>query len=225
MLKYKMGAWVDITGQTFGLLTAIKYEGHSNWSFECACVDKNIVVVNAYNVKSGHTSSCGCFRKETASKRCVTHGSSKTPEYNTYITILSKCYNPKNKKYKDYGGRGIKMCDRWLEDPQNFLDDMGKRPSDKTSINRINNDGNYEPGNCEWANNTEQANNRRSNRLIMFNGKTQNLTQWSNELGISFNVLRNRLRKNWSVEEAFTIPVTPYAKNLREKFKKESNVF
>ncbi len=121
--------------------------------------------------------------------------------------MKQRCYNPKNLAYKNYGGRGIKVCDRWLENFDNFYQDMGNKPSIQHTIERIDNDGNYEPKNCRWATKQEQVNNCRSNINITYNGKTQNLTQWSKELNIKFIKLYKRLKRDWSVEDTFNIKI------------------
>jgi hypothetical protein len=117
--------------------------------------------------------------------------------------MKDRCYNKNNKYYKDYGGRGIKVCDRWLDKErgfENFLEDMGVRPIGK-SINKINNNGNYEPNNCNWATRKEQSNNTRQNRVFSYNGVTQTIAQWARHLGVPHNTLSYRL-DNWSIERA-----------------------
>ncbi|MGY8988455.1 MAG: hypothetical protein ACKVG7_07840, partial [Flavobacteriales bacterium] len=115
--------------------------------------------------------------------------------------------------YDGYGGRGISVCDRWRDSFENFLADMGERPSNEHSIDRKDNDGNYEPDNCRWATKKEQGRNRRSNRILTFNNKTQTLIEWSEELGISSAVIRQRIKASgWSIEEALTTPARQYKK-------------
>jgi hypothetical protein len=123
--------------------------------------------------------------------------------------MLQRCNNHKYKRFKDWGGRGITVCARWQGEDgfANFLADMGKRPSLKHGIDRINNDGNYEPSNCRWAINKQQCNNKRNNRLLTFQGRTQTVTQWSEEIGLSRDIISDRLSRNWPIELTLTLPV------------------
>lgn len=144
------------------------------------------------------------YRKRTTSEMHMT----KHPLYGTYNSMIGRCYTPTNKMYDNYGGRGIKVCDRWVGDCAfiNFLLDMGERPSPKHSLDRINNNGNYSPENCRWATSKEQANNKRSNILLTFNGKTQNMTQWAEELGITLSMIYYRINAGWEIEAILTKP-------------------
>ena len=161
---------IDLTGQKFGRLVVVgdsekrSARGHVLWSCHCDC--GNDVVVRADNLLKGGTKSCGCYQKEMGilHGKVIKHGhSAKATRSRTYVTwqtMKARCLNEKSTSYKNYGGRGITVCDRWLHSFENFLEDMGVRPDD-TSIDRINNDGNYEKGNCRWATAKEQAYNRR----------------------------------------------------------------
>jgi hypothetical protein len=135
-----------------------------------------------------------------------------TPEYRTWTQIKQRCHNPKNKDYDRYGGRGIVVCERWRHRFENFFADMGKRPSDEHSIDRIDNDGPYSPENCQWATGKQQARNRQTNRLIDFDGKTMTTADWAEHLGIERHIIENRIVKGWSVERALTVPSRPRAK-------------
>lgn len=132
------------------------------------------------------------------------HGYTGTPEHRVWIAMMQRCYNPNHPKYPSYGGRGIKVCDHWRESFTNFLEDMGKRPGDNYSLDRVDNDGSYNRNNCRWATAKEQQNNQRANRLLEFNGRVQNVTQWSVELGIPYSRLEARIRRGWSVERALS---------------------
>jgi len=126
--------------------------------------------------------------------------------YNSWIDILQRCNNTKNRRYKDYGGRGITVCERWLKF-KNFLEDMGKKPAFKSQIDRTDNNKGYYKSNCRWTTSKEQSRNRRSNRLITYKNKTQCLIVWSEELDIDYNKLYLRIyRYNWSIEKTFTTP-------------------
>lgn len=184
---------------------AEKVGRNSYWFCKCEC--GNVIKVQSGGLKNGHTNSCGCFHAEQVKKAGTTHGYSsrnnKTPVYRTWCNMLSRCRNSKTPRYNCYGGRGIKVCERW-ERFENFLEDMGNRPK-WMSIERINNDGNYEPGNCRWATVKEQNNNNRGNRLLDFGERTQTLSQWADELGIKPKTLSARLNDYcWSTEKALT---------------------
>lgn len=135
------------------------------------------------------------------------HGKSKSPEYVNWCSMKNRCYNPKATYYENYGGRGIYICERWLHSFESFLADMGHRPSPKHTIDRIDNDKNYEPTNCQWITRAEQNRNMRSNIKITYHGETKNLTDWAKTMGMSFGGLRCRLFvRHWSVEKSLTIP-------------------
>ena len=132
--------------------------------------------------------------------------------HTSWFQMMSRCYDPKNAKYARYGGRGIKVCDRWIC-RRLFIEDMGERPKDKT-LNRINNDGNYEPSNCEWATYLEQAHNRSTNKFIEFNGDKKCITEWERITGIGRKTIRKRLDYGWPVEKALTVPVSVNNRSL-----------
>ena len=134
------------------------------------------------------------------------HGLSKTPEYNAWSHMKNRCFNPNHKQYSYYGGRGITVCDRWLN-LDNFLADMGTKPSFKHSLDRIDNDGDYSPKNCRWATRAEQQNNLRSNRLITIDDVTLTITQWEKKMGYGKNVIFMRLNLGWSDYDAVMTPV------------------
>jgi len=136
-----------------------------------------------------------------------THGMSKTPEHRAWRAMKNRCFNPNNKNYSDYGGRGIKVCDRWLNSFENFLADMKSRPTAKHSIDRIDNDGDYSPKNCKWSTKAEQDNNRRSNRLITIGCVTLTIAQWTKEKSYGKSVIWKRLKLGWSEYKAVMTPV------------------
>lgn len=206
----------DFTPETFGRLTTLgpafklpygSQVQHKAWQV-CRCNCGNVFIVVRSSLKNGQTKSCGCFQKEWIGNNRRTHGLSTTPEYSIWRDIKSRCLSSKNVAFPDYGGRGITVCDRWLDPKnglQNFILDMGKRPATSLSIDRHpNKDGNYEPGNCRWATTTEQSRNKRNNVNLTHDGKTQCLSDWAKELGVKRNTLDYRLRKGWSVQEVLS---------------------
>jgi len=177
--------------------------------YVCMCDCGTRVIVLSGSLAGGHTKSCGCLQREAAVLARTTHGQTrggKSPEYLSWLGMRHRCYYERDKRYEIYGGRDIKVCDRWLESFENFYADMGPRPSSKHSLDRIDNDGNYEPGNCRWATATEQVRNRSTSVSVMWDGRTQSLTEWAAETGLTYRILSDRLRRGWSVERAFTTP-------------------
>ena len=205
-------------GTVFGRLTKtgdaglVGYgtQGHRVAMSHCKCVCGNEITVRNDNLRSKNTMSCGCFRIELLTARLTTHGQSrigkKTPEYMTWCEIIKRTTNPNHKHWSDYGGRGGVVCERWLKF-ENFYEDMGDKPSSQHSIDRIDNAGHYSPENCRWATRIEQANNRRSNRKLTYDGVTKNMGEWAKDMGVSPATIHKRLGRGWSVEKAFSTPI------------------
>lgn len=204
----------DLSGQAFGRLTVVQFEGkqgkHLTWKCKCACGKTSIVL--GINLKSGHTSSCGCLREEMRPTLTLTHGMARsgkrrTSMYRSWAGMLQRCTNSNNDKFQHYGARGITVCARWLESFENFYADMGEPPTPKHSIDRKDVNGDYCPDNCKWSTQEEQCNNKRNNLLIEFNGQIKTIPRWSRETGICLMTLRNRiLELGWPVEKALTTP-------------------
>ena len=210
---------IDLAGNRFGKLVVIsKSDIRKNRCriWECQCDCGNVVHVDTASLNNGNTRSCGCLQRETArltlTNTATKHGSAsrngKTPEYIIWLRMRNRCNNPHDKSYSRYGGRGIVVCDEWNRDFLAFFRDMGTRPSNTHSIERLDNDGPYSPSNCVWATVDRQANNKRNNVTVTFNGKTQTLAQWSAELGINYFTLYRRIvTSGWDVEAALTKPL------------------
>lgn len=202
----------DITGQHFGRLIALgpigrSPHGHIVWLMQCDCGNTSAVMnINLWN---GTTLSCGCLSRENTSRRSKTHGMTNTQLYSVRNGIIDRCTNPGCDSYADYGGRGITICDEWRHDFQAFYDHVSGLPhcgEKGYSLDRIDNDGNYEPGNVRFATQSEQNRNQRTNRLITYKGETKCLTEWALELQVGRGMLDCRLRAGWSIERAFTEP-------------------
>ena len=187
------------------------------WLCECQC--GNRVIVRGTQLRRGMTRSCGCLRDDArkGNQHARKHGLWATPEWQAWSSMRRRCYEPGTTGYERYGGRGIKVCERWRYFFEDFLADMGPRPSPKHSLDRINVDGDYEPGNCRWATSKEQNQNRRSNRSLTFNGETLLMSQWAERIGISKELLHYRLKAGWSVEQALATPVSRDAWKRRRK--------
>lgn len=189
----------DLTGQTYGKLRvtgpADRRNGRLAWKAECGECNK-IFTRGTQNLKN--LSQCPCHRKRL-------HGDTNSPTYKTWNSMINRCTYPSAQKFARYGGRGIKVCKRWRQ-YENFLADMGKRPPD-TSLDRIDNDGDYEPNNCRWATRNVQRRNMASNNRITFNGETLTLAEWAERTGIPRERLRHRfVRAGWSAEDTLTKP-------------------
>ena len=205
----KLTTLKDLQGHTFGRLVVLQrapnVKDRTAWLCRCTCEENAIVIGN--KLQQGRTVSCGCKKQEIMSNMAAVgrtnraHGRTNTTEFRTWTSMLTRCFNPRSEDYPRYGGRGITVCDRWREFKQ-FLADMGIKPSPRHSIDRINNDGNYEPGNCRWATQTEQSRNRSTTRLLTFHDKTQSVEAWAVEYGIKADTLRHRLARGLSMRKA-----------------------
>lgn len=198
----------NIVGNTYGRLRVVSFASRINkrTKWNCICTCGKSTVVEGNNLKSGHVQSCGCFGDE--SRLSVVHGQCRggreTTEHSIWAQMLARTSYPKNDAFARYGGRGIIVCERWLKF-ENFYADMGARPKGLT-LDRINNDGNCEPSNCRWASRKVQANNRRSNKPLTFNGVTKSRADWSADTGIALTTIIGRLQRKWSVEKTLTTP-------------------
>lgn len=171
-------------------------------SFECRCECGVVKEYRLYMLRNGNTRSCGCLARDVAGAGMRTHGLSHTDEYGIWQGMLNRCNKSFDSAYSHYGVRGISVCERWSSF-ESFYGDMGPRPSPKHSIDRVNNDGNYEPGNCRWATSKEQARNKRVNYLVEHDGETKCVADWAEQYGVSQFVLYSRLVKlGWTFDES-----------------------
>ncbi len=195
---------VNLSGKAFGRWTVLHYAGDRKWLCRCKCgIEKSI---HTSSLTIGESSSCGCLRLALIKQRKTTHGfgNTKNQIYACWVNMRQRCLNKKVEAYSNYGGRGIKVCERWLNSFEDFISDMGMPPTPKHQIERRNNDGNYEPSNCYWATRKEQGNNRRTNVWIEKDGIRLTVSQWERSLGFTRGVIKSRLRIGWSKLEAIT---------------------
>lgn len=219
-MRYK-----DLTGQRFGRLTAIRYshtKKSAYWICKCDC--GNEICLNAHNLRTGNTRSCGCLAKDTYKY----HGKSKQNGKEARIHLIwrwikRRCYNPKDSAYKLYGGRGIKVCAEWVDDFNAFYEwAMCNGYTDNLTLDRIDNNIGYYPNNCRWVTMKEQQRNRRNNVLITYKGVTKNLSAWAEMANIQAQLLSKRLKYGWSIEDALN--VRPYKGNSKLSLRKRIDV-
>lgn len=197
-----MPKFKDLTGTIFGRLTVVErapsVKKQTRWVCQCAC--GNRIVVHAGNLRSGDTRSCGCWNRESAAQRVYRHGETDTRTHRIWRAMLTRCTNANSPAFKHYGARGITVCPQWA-DYMVFLEDMGHAP-EKHSIDRIHNDEGYNPDNCRWATQYEQANNKRNNLPLTFDGVTRNATEWVRDLrlGMQVAVFLRLLRRGWTMQ-------------------------
>ncbi len=205
-------------GSTFARLTVIAPAGYEccpcgvrHYFVKAKCICGNIVEVREIFLRQGHTKSCGCLQKEIVAfnshKRKGIGITKENPaEYRIWCAMVTRCSNPNQAHYKHYGGRGIKICDRWRSSFKHFLADMGSRPPNH-SLGRIDNDGDYSPSNCRWETPAMQSRNSRNNRNITWNGVTKCLSDWAKSIGINRKALWHRLdHLKWPLERALSTP-------------------
>ena len=205
----------DLTGRDVGYWHVICYAGnvHNRPYFACLCTCGVVRIVNGSSLKRGKSSSCGCMTalKMREKSTVRTHGLSLHPLYlNVYSSLKQRCSDPKMPCYKNYGARGIKLCDEWANDFTKFYDWMighGWYAGCNLTIDRIDPDGNYCPENCRLASHKEQANNRRCTIFLTLNGEKKSISEWSEICGISYNTLRSRKKACWTDEKILTTPV------------------
>ena len=188
----------DMSGQRFGRLTALRHDGEK---WECVCDCGGTAKCLPFNLKRGNSKSCGCLKRELHTR----HGGAGTTEYSIWCAMHRRCEDPKNPGFKDYGARGITVCERW-SDFNAFLEDMGKRPLDHEIDRERNNEG-YCKENCRWVTREENNRNKRNNVMIRWRGEDLPLVVWAERLNMNYWTLSNRIHRGWTVERALTQPV------------------
>lgn len=198
----------DITGQKFSRLTVARFDhksenNHYFWLCKCDC--GNETIVDRCGLVSGNTKSCGCLKREKAKPPLIVkHGMSNTRLYQIWKDMKGRCERETSQRYHTHGERGVRLCDEW----HNFVAfkkwAVANGYRDDLTIDRINNNGDYCPENCRWATQKEQANNRRTNRFVEYNGETHTLAEWARLLSINYYTLCGRIKRGWSAERAFT---------------------
>jgi hypothetical protein len=195
---------IDLTGQRFGRLmvleqTAERRQGKVVWRCLCNCGQESLVATD--KLRGGTTRSCGCLKREDARARMTTHGhtagGARSSEFGTWCSMRRRCQDPAVERYPRYGGRGITVCDRWDKSFEAFFADMGPRPSPEHSIERYENDGNYEPGNCGWELRPVQQRNREDRRTFAYNGEQLLLSEIARGTGINLQTLWKRINSGW----------------------------
>lgn len=198
---------IDLTGRRVGKLTVVSLSDRlygRQKIYECKCDCGNVVYVRACHITSGHTKSCGCLKSESMKKVATKHGRSRERLAQIWYGMRKRCSNNNCEQFKNYGGRGITVCDEWLHDFQAFYDwAMANGYEDHLTIDRIEVNGNYSPDNCRWITNKDQQNNRRTSHLLTYKGETRSLKDWSKIVGINYSTLKGRINVyGWSAEKA-----------------------
>lgn len=208
-----MSKLIDLTGMRFGRLTVLyradnrlQPGGSSKTMWRCRCDCGNFKDIWSHALIANATTSCGCVRKEIITQRNTTHGYSKTRLGRIWFGMKTRCNNPNFPAYKNYGGRGIKICDEWINNPENFYSwAMANGYSDNLTLDRIDVNADYSPDNCRWVTWKVQSNNKRNCILLTYNGQTHTMAEWARICGIPYQTLKDRIRRyGWSVEEALT---------------------
>jgi hypothetical protein len=199
----------DLTGLKVGLLTVLAKDStykpnHLKWLCQCACKSTTVVDAGSLCRKRRATQSCGCFNRQR-SRESATHAMSKTPPYLVWRNFQSRCENPKNPKFKDYGGRGISVCGRWANSFEDFWEDMKAEYKLGLYLDRTDNNGNYEPGNCRWVTPRVSTENRRNAILVTFEGELMNLSEAARRSGVEYSVARQRFKKGVPESELFSL--------------------
>lgn len=203
----KMGKIKDLTGQKFGRLTVIKYMGVNKWKgslWLCRCECGNEIIATCSNLtKKNHTTSCGCYKRDKCTEIKTIHNQSHTRLYKIWVGIITRCENKNANSYYLYGAKGIQICEEWRKDFETFYNwSMANGYNDTLTIDRIDYSGNYEPSNCRWATNKEQANNKSQNRTYIINGEKYTCHQIAEKYNVNYGTFMSRLYRGFTLEEA-----------------------
>lgn len=207
----RMYSFNDLTNERFGRLVALGINGkdknrHLMW--ECVCDCGSVKDVAGTSLVEGYTMSCGCYHGEAISKSKTTHGKCKTKLYYVYRGMIGRCYGNEKKYQKLYKGKRF-VCDRWRDSFQNFYDDMNASYKEGLQLDRINNDGDYEPSNCRWATSMVNSNNKSNNKKYTIGGQTFGIVEWARITGTDRNTIYGRLKRGWDINRAvYGEPVT-----------------
>jgi hypothetical protein len=200
-----MPTYDDLSGMIFGRWKVLCKSNDKNFKgsyWLCRCLCGNERIVQASRLKAGRSKSCGCLQKELTRQRSIKHGMNGTRLYQCWQGMLVRCYNTNSKAYKNYGGRGISVCDEWKQFDSFYKWSMNNGYKSDLTIDRIDNNGNYAPSNCKWSTYLEQQNNRRDCKYYKFNGKQMTLSQWARHFGINRGLLYIRVgEKGWTIEQ------------------------
>lgn len=207
-----MEKYVDLTGKRFGRLVVLERNGSNNKRitiWKCLCDCGNITSVIGTSLRRGATRSCGCLCREKVVQSHITHNLTHSRIYSIYHAMRSRCTNPNNEAYANYGGRGIRVCEEWLDSFENFRDwAFSNGYKDDLTVDRIDNNGNYEPSNCRWITNAEQQKNKRTSRYVTYQGKAKLIDEWSSLTGLPYGVIYKRIfQYGWSVDKALSTPL------------------
>jgi hypothetical protein len=204
----RKGKFQDLIGKTFGKLTVLKLEGkdkYGKYRWICRCDCGNVKITDTSQLNSGYTQSCGCIRREQLVERNKSHGLAHTPLYNVWTSMKGRCNQPNNTAYKNYGGRGIAICEKW-NSFEGFLEDMGDSYAKGFSIERLDVNGNYCKENCIWADAITQANNTRTNLYITVDGRTDTFANMCRIYGLTYATAQHRYQRGWEIEKVFKTP-------------------
>lgn len=197
-----------LEGKTFGRWLVLERDRQSKAGrlrYHCRCTCGAERSVTAQSLVEGRSTSCGCYSREVRSQVAQTHGRSRTPAYRAWTAMRARCYTPTSHKFQSYGARGITVCDAWRGSFVQFIADMGDPPPGM-SLDRIDNDGNYEPGNCRWATREQQQNNRSVNVRISHDGAERTVAEWARIAGVSFRTMSKRIARGWDMARAVSTP-------------------
>ena len=226
-----MAKFDDLTGRVFGRLTACEFLGRKNHSslWKCRCECGTITETTRTALVGGTAKSCGCYRADRMAKLQYKHGqcggvkrTNRPPEYKAWIGVKQRCTNPNNKDWWRYGAQGIKIAPEWVSDFNAFFEYIGPRPSARHSVDRIDSTGDYAPGNVRWADWHEQANNRKNNRLVCWNGRMLTMKQAAAEAGMPYKSIKGRVQNGWDVMKALTTPLNMNKVNAKRNTRKAS---